>query len=163
MPILRLFESKINEFKNKTLEKKAYLPQDAVACGIATLVKQDSRFEIVKECDAICIRNDGIALDLLSDILYEYSIFEGFSEIKNAYESGKLTVGEKFCYSVYDANQLFPDIKFKQTKDEVKDYLRAYNTVNHTLLYWSFLDKDEIEELNKKADANAKRYSKFYY
>lgn len=152
--------------ENKILEKKAFLPKNAVACGIATIEREGEYFKVVKDSEAICVpskSSEECVLDVLTDEIYKYDIYESFHEIKYAYENKKLQVGERFCHSVYDYYKLFPLLRTMETADEVREYLRVYNIVNNTTLYWSFLDEEEKEELNKIADTNAKRYANLHY
>lgn len=163
MPILKLFSNRINEIKKKKLEKTAYLPDNAVVCGIARLELEGKYLKIVKDSDAICMPVVNQVIDLLKINNCFYDIYKSYEEIKKAYETEKLHSGERFCYSKYDCNEIFPDLKYKQTKEDIMEYLKEYNRANNTTLYWSFLDEEEKEELNKIADTNAKRYTNLHY
>lgn len=164
MAKLKTFNKFANGIKKKRLEKRAFLPPNTVACGIAKIVQNERGFEIVKDSEAICIPMDGnVVGDILTTNFYVYCIYENLEEIKLAFENGELHPNEKFCHSRYDCNGIFPDLKFKQTKKEVEEYLKEYNRVNNTILYWSFLDEEEKKELDEIAEANVKRYSNLHY
>lgn len=160
----KIFNEGIKYIKNKKLEKQeGAIPLDAVACGIATLKPVGKYLEIVKDSDAICVPMGDIVCDILLDNFHAYKVFEGLDAIRNAYETGKLQPNESFCYSSYNCHQIFDALKFQKTKDEAKEYLKAYNKTNNTTLYWTFLDEDELKEVNEIVDNNEKKYSKLRY
>ncbi len=154
------------ELENKKLERYAFLPKNAVACGIATIEREGEYFKVVIDSEAICVpskSSEECVLDVLTDEIYKYDIYESFDEIKYAYENKKLQVGEKFCHSVYDCYEIFPLLRTMETADEVREYLRVYNRINNMPLYWSFLDEDGIEQVNKIVEENRKRYTNLQY
>ena len=160
--MLELF-NKNEHYKNKKIKKGAYLPKDTVACGLAYIKQNGDNFEVIKYKDAICkIDECDVANDLLADVFYKYLIYQNFNEAIEAIKKRELNVGEKFCFSMYDCYKLFPELKFMKTKEEVKAYLKEYNRINNTILYWTFLDDEEIKEVNEIADANEKKLKLYY-
>lgn len=146
-----ILKNKFKLQKNKNLNKN-------YACGIAVLNKNGISFELLKYNDAICTIKDGVATDILSKNKESYNVYEGLSAIRKAYEEGLILNNEKFCYSVYDADEIFPELNSISTDEEKRMFLKDYNRQNRTLIYWSFLDEDEIQELNDIVNENKTKY-----
>lgn len=146
----------LNKIKNFKLKKRENVGlKNIYACGLAKVVIEENRFQIINDEDSVCtIKGDKATDFLLNDRTYD--VYEGALEAKKAYKEGKLEENTTFCYSVYDFYSSFPEAKgILNNKEEIKEFLRKYNEKNGTILYWNFLDKDEKEELNKIVDRNS--------
>ena len=93
----------------------------------------------------------------------QYKVCIGLNAIRKAYEEGQITNNEKFCYSAYDANDMFPSLKNMKTDDDKREFLKNYNRRNKTALYWSFLDKDEVKEVDEIVEENERIYPRSIY
>lgn len=80
-----------------------------------------------------------------------YKLYSTVESAKKALEEGTLRINEVYCYSLYDYHNTFPKLSELETTEEVKQYLRDYNSSEEVCIYWTFLDKDEVEKLNEKA------------
>ena len=48
-------------------------------------------------------------------------------------------------------------------EDDKREFLKNYNRRNKTALYWSFLDKDEMKEVDEIVDENERTYPRSIY
>ncbi len=151
----------LNKIKNFKLKKEENIGLENIyACGLAKVVIDKNKFQIIKEDDSVCTINGDKATDfLVKDRTYD--IYEGALETKKAYKERKLEENTTFCYSVYDFYDSFPEAKgMLNNEEEVKDFLRKYNEHNYTFLYWNFLDKDEKEKLDEIVNENRMKLNK---
>ena len=133
------------------------------ACSIAIL-KTDGKFlNVLNFRNAICTIENDVATDVLLEQKPQYKVCIGLNAIRKAYEEGQITNNEKFCYSAYDANDMFPSLKNMKTDDEKRYFLKNYNRKNKMALYWSFLDKDEIKEVDEIVEENERIYPRSIY
>ena len=86
-----------------------------------------------------------------------YKKYDNLEKARKALEIGELKIEEPYCYSSYDYNLVFGKLSKIKTKEEAIEYLKKYNENEQVYICWSFLDKDEIEKLNKK------QIKKIYY
>ena len=49
------------------------------------------------------------------------------------------------------------------TDDDKREFLKNYNRRNKTALYWSFLDKDEVKEVDEIVEENERNYPRSIY
>ena len=95
----------------------------------------------------------------------ENDVIDFASEILNlcAKDSGldEVFLGTQIFFSpmVYDADIMFSKLNDISTDEGKREYLKNYNLQNKTLLYWSFLDDEEMKELDKIEKTNRKIYS----
>lgn len=149
--------------KKRKLQKNFKLPKNAMVCGLAKIKEDGDYFEVINVGDAICESNLGVVKDLLAKNPKEYNLYEGFESIKAALENNKLHPEETFCYSQFNCYKFFPQLEFIRSKDNIINYLKRYNEINDTAHYWTFLDEEDILNLDKKVEENKKRYFKVYY
>lgn len=146
----------LNKIKNFKLKKEGNVGlKNIYACGLAKVVIEKNRLQILDDDYSVCtIKGDKATDFLLNDRTYD--VYEDVLEAKKAYKEGRLEENVLFCCSSYDFYSSFPETKdILNNKEELKEFLRKYNEKNGTLFYWNFLDKDEKEELNKIADRNS--------
>ena len=58
---------------------------------------------------------------------------------------------------------MFPSLKNMKTDDDKREFLKNYNRRNKTALYWSFLDKDEVKEVDEIVEENERIYPRSIY
>lgn len=122
----------LNKIKNFKLKKEENVGlKNIYACGLAKVVIEENKFQIIKDDDSVCtIKGDKATDFLLNDRTYD--VYEGTLEAKGILNN----------------------------KEEVKDFLRKYNEYNYTFLYWNFLDKDEKEKLDEIVNENRVKLKK---
>ena len=81
------------------------------ACSIAILKINGDFLNVLNYRNAICTIEDDVATDVLLEKKPQYKVCIGLNAIRKAYEEGQITNNEKFCYSAYDANDMFPSLK----------------------------------------------------
>lgn len=133
------------------------------ACSIAILKTDGKRLDVLNYRNAIYTIEDDVATDVLLEKKPQYKVCIGLNAIRKAYEEGQITNNEKFCYSAYDANDMFPSLKNMKTDDDKREFLKNYNRRNKTALYWSFLDKDEVKEVDEIVEENERIYPRSIY
>lgn len=97
------------------------------------------------------VDNDGFFCDVLDKNHEKYQVFLNPIDASNALKSGLLKINKPYCYSLYSYEHVFPKLDSLKTNDEKISYLKEYNEKNDVALIWTFMDKDEIEKLEKKA------------
>ena len=117
------------------------------ACSIAILKTNGKFLDVLNYRNAICTIEDDVATDVLLEKKPQYRVCIGLNAIRKAYEEGQIT------------NDMFPSLKNMKTDDDKREFLKNYNRRNKTALYWSFLDKDEMTEV----DENERTYPRSIY
>lgn len=87
-----------------------------------------------------------------------YKLYPTIESAKKALEEGTLRINEVYCWSLYDYHNAFPKLSELQTAEEVKQFLKDYNNREEVCIHWTFLDDDEVQELNEKAAKLKNRY-----
>lgn len=154
---MKLLTSKKMKLQKEEIKDKNY------ACSIAILKTDGKRLNVLNYRNAICAIENDVATDVLLEKKPQYKVCIGLNAIRKAYEEGQITNNEKFCYSAYDANDMFPSLKNMKTDDDKREFLKNYNRRNKTTLYWSFLDEDEIKEVDKIVEENEQIYPRSIY
>lgn len=113
-----------------------------------------AKFERASESPVFVASTVGsINENVFTDVLLNnriYKIYTNYNDAKLAIKEGSLRIGEEYCYSIYDYKKEFPLISKMKTKEEIINYLKSYNDKEDVAIYWTFLDKDEIDKLDKK-------------
>lgn len=144
----------------KKRKKQAYIKPDD---KVVSIVKFINNFEDANQAfpryysTAIGSISKTSFTDKLVSPPKTYKLYEGLDEARKALEDGELKVGEAYCCSFYEYNNIFPELGMKATKEEAILYLKAINESGLNAFAWTFLDADELEKLNNKI-AQSKRY-----
>ncbi len=151
----------LNKIKNFKLKKEENIGLENIyACGLAKVVIDKNKFQIIKEDDSVCIMDNDKATDFLVKGK-TYDVYNGVLGAREAYKEGILKENILFCCSFYDFYSIFPEAKgMLNNEEEVKNFLRKYNEHNCTFLYWNFLDKDEKEKLDEIVNENRMKLNK---
>ena len=88
----------------------------------------------------------------------QYKVFIGKIGVKKALDEGKLTNNEAFCFDAEDVDEVFPSLKDMSTNEDKIEFIKDYQRKHKKTLYWSFLDKDEIKEIDERIEKNRQIY-----
>lgn len=143
--------------KKMKLQKEKNLGKQ-YSCRISILKKDERCFEVLNYKQAICTIENGIATDVLLEDKPQYKVFIGKIGVKKALDEGKLTNNEAFCFDAEDVDEVFPNLKDMSTNEDKIEFLKDYQRKHKKTLYWSFLDKDEIKEIDERIEKNRQIY-----
>lgn len=128
------------------------------ACSIAILKMNGEFLNVLNYRNAICTIENGIATDVLLEDKPQYKVFIGKIGVKKALDEGKLTNNEAFCFDAEDVDEVFPNLKDMSTNEDKIEFIKDYQRKHKKTLYWSFLDKDEIKEIDERIEKNRQIY-----
>lgn len=149
---MKLLKNKKLRLQKEKILKKQY------SCSISILKKDNRYFDVLNYKQAICTIENGIATDVLLEDKPQYKVFLGRLDVKKAIDEGKLTNNEAFCFAAEDVDEVFPSLKNMPTDEDKIEFLKGYQRKNKKTLYWSFLDKDEIKEIDERIEKNRRIY-----
>lgn len=132
-------------------------------CSICILKTDGKRLNVLNFRNAICTIENGVATDVLSEKTYQFKVYIGKEGVDKAYEEGQITNNEIFCYLADDIDDTFPKLKNMKTDDEKREFLKNYSRRNKAVLYWNFLDKDEMKEVDEIVEENERIYPRSIY
>ncbi len=110
----------------------------------------------ITKAEAIGRSDDNVFIDILGCIndLNTYPIYKDEIEFRKAIDDKKLKSGDVFCFSVMNAKSTFKGLPNTNNIQKLISFFKEYNSREFAHHYFTFLDDQEVETLNKKPTAD---------
>ena len=125
---------------------------------LASLARLDENYEPRFYASTIGYVKNGRFYDKFNKENKNLKIYMDVDALSTAIKEGNVDINEVYCYSIYRYENEFPLLSTFHNQQEAEDYLRSYNQKQDVSLVWSFMDEDEVKEIDKKAQKSISRY-----